>query len=153
MLIGVKATLRLGDTLVPSIFMSDGTILSNFAVDKNVWPVCMTIGNLSLKIRQIPPAHTIVMVALLPNPIKNRNFPQNRRNEYQPTHRVVLNDVLRRVLKPLTFKQTPNAESWYYYVLCADGNFRRCNPVLAAWHADCPEYCNLHHLEQHFCFW
>jgi hypothetical protein len=65
----------------------------------------------------------------------------------------VLNEVLRRVLQPLTFKQNPSAESGYYNVLCADGNFRRCKPVLAAWLAVCAEYSNLHHLERHVCFW
>jgi len=39
MLIDVKSTLRVGDTLVPLIFMSDGTHLSNFAGDNKVWPV------------------------------------------------------------------------------------------------------------------
>jgi len=38
-LIEVKATLRLGDILVPLIFMSDRTHLSNFAGDKKEWPV------------------------------------------------------------------------------------------------------------------
>jgi len=53
-LIEVEATLRLGDTLVPLIFMSDGTHLSNFAGDMTEWPVYMTIGNLSSKICQMP---------------------------------------------------------------------------------------------------
>jgi len=41
----------------------------------------MTIGNLSSEIRQMPSAHTIVMVAHLPIPIKNRNIPQKRLDE------------------------------------------------------------------------
>jgi len=47
MLIGIKSTHRVGDTLVPLIFMSDGTHLSNSAGNKKVWPVYMTIGNLT----------------------------------------------------------------------------------------------------------
>jgi hypothetical protein len=54
MLIAVRATLRVGDTVVPVIFMSDITHLSNFAGDKKEWSVYMTIGNLSSKIRQMP---------------------------------------------------------------------------------------------------
>jgi hypothetical protein len=142
-----------GDTLVHLIFMSDGTHLSNFAGDNQQWPVYMTIGNLSSKIRQIPSTHSVVMVTLLPIPIKNRNIPQTRLDEQRQTNREVLNKVLRRVLHPLTFKQNPSAESRYYKVLCADGNFRRCKPVLAAWLADCPEYRDPHHLERHVCFW
>jgi len=74
-LIDVYSTLRVGDTLVPLIFMSDGMHLSNFAGDKKEWPVYMKIGNLSSKIRQTPSTHSVVMVALLLIPIKNRNIP------------------------------------------------------------------------------
>jgi len=93
------------------------------------------------------------MVALLPIPIQNRNIPQKRLDEQRQTYREVLNEVLRRVLQPLTFKLNPSAESGYYNILCADGNFRRCKPVSAGWLADCPEYSDLHHPERHVCFW
>ena len=129
MLIEVKATLRLGDTLVPLIFMSDGTHLSNFAGDKKEWPVYVTIGNVSSKIRRMPSVHTVVMVALPPRPTKNPKIPQKRLDEQLQTNREVLNEVLRRVLQPLTFKLNPSAESGYYNVLCTDGNFRHCKPV------------------------
>jgi len=141
------------DTLVPLIFKSNGTHLSNFAGDKQEWPVYMTIGNLSSKIRQMPPKHSVVMVALLSIPGKNRNIPQEWLDELRQSNREVLNEVLRRLLHPLTFKQNPSADSGYYNVLCAEGNFRRCKPVLAAWLADCPEYRDLHRLERHVCFW
>jgi hypothetical protein len=100
-----------GDKLVPLIFMSDGTHLSNFAGDKKEWPVYMTIGNLSSKLRKMPSTHSIVLVALLPIPIKNRNNPQKQLDEQRHTNREVLNEVLRRVRKPLTFIQNPSAES------------------------------------------
>jgi len=133
--------------------MSDGTHLSNCAGDQKEWPVYMTIGNLSSKIRQMPSTHSVVMVPCLPIPIKNRNIPHKQLDGQRQTDREVLNEVLRRVHQPLTFKQHPSAESGYYNVLCADGNFRRCNLVLSAWLADCTEYRDLHHLERHFCFW
>jgi hypothetical protein len=74
-LIEVKAMLGLGKTLVRLIFMFDRTHLSNFAGDKNEWPVRITIGNLSSTIRQMPSMHTVVIVALLLIPIKNCNLP------------------------------------------------------------------------------
>jgi len=74
----VKSTLRVGDTLVPLIFMSDGRHLSYFARDKKEWPVNLPIGNLSSKHRQMPSMHSVVMVTLLPIPFKNLNIPQKR---------------------------------------------------------------------------
>jgi hypothetical protein len=124
LLIEVLATLRVRDTLVPLIFMSDGTHLSNFAGYKKEWPVYTTIGDLSSKIRQMPTAHTIEMVTLLPNLIKNCNNPQQRLDEQRQTNREVMNEVHQRVLQHLTFKHNPSAESVYYNVLCADSNFR-----------------------------
>jgi hypothetical protein len=81
MLIELKATLRLRDILSRLVFMSDGTHPSNFAGDKKEWPVYMTIGNVSSKIRQMASAHTVVMLALLPIPIKNSDIPQKRLDE------------------------------------------------------------------------
>jgi len=66
--------------------MSDRIHLSNFAGDKKEWPVYMTIGNLSSKICQMPSTHRVVMVALLPIPIKNRNIPQKRLDEQRETN-------------------------------------------------------------------
>jgi hypothetical protein len=112
--------------------MSDRTHLSNFAGDKKEWPVYMTIGNQSSKIRQTPSTHSVVMVALLPIPIQNRNIPQKQLDEQRRTNREVQNEVLWRVLQPLTFEQHPSAKSRYYNVLCADGNFGFCKPVVSA---------------------
>jgi hypothetical protein len=117
--------------------MSVGTHVSNFAGEMKEWPVYITIGNLASKIRQIPSTHSVTMVALLPIPIKNRNIPQKRLNEQRQTSPEMLNEVLRRLLQPLMFKHNPSAESGYYNILCGDGTFRRCKPVLAAWLADC----------------
>jgi hypothetical protein len=69
---------RVGDTLVHVIFMSDRTQLSNVSGDNTEWPVYMTIGNLSWKIHQIPSMHSFGMVALLPIAIKDHNIPKNR---------------------------------------------------------------------------
>ena len=75
MLIEVRSMLRVEDTPVPLSFMPDGTHLSNLAVDNIQWPVSMTIGNLSWKIRQMHSMHSIVMVTLLSIPIKHYNLP------------------------------------------------------------------------------
>ena len=95
MLIEVETTLRLGDTLVPLILMSDGRHLSNFAGGKIECPAYMTIGNLSSKICQMTSMQTVVMVTLLPIPIKNSNIAQKQLDEQWQTNREVLNEVLR----------------------------------------------------------
>jgi hypothetical protein len=140
-----------GDTLVPLIIMSDRTHLSNFAGNNEEWPVYMTIGNLSSKIRQTSSIHSVVMVALLRIPIANRNIPPKGLDEQRHTNREVLNDVLRWLVPPLSFKQNASAGSGHYNDLCADGNFRRCKPVLAAWLADCPQNGDIRHLERRVC--
>ena len=86
MLTDIYSTLRVGDTLVPLIFMSDRTNLSNFAGDMTKWSVYMTIGNQSSKVRRMPCTLIVVMVALLPIPLKNRNIPQNRLDKQQQTN-------------------------------------------------------------------
>ena len=58
MLLNIKSTLRVGDTLVPFIVMSQGTNLSNLAGKTIVWPVYMTIGNLSSQICQLIPENS-----------------------------------------------------------------------------------------------
>jgi len=87
--------------------MSDRTHLLNFAGNKKEWPEYMTIGNLSSKIRQTPSTHSVVMVALRLIPIMNRNIPQKLLDEQWQTNREVLNEVLQRLLQPLTFQQIP----------------------------------------------
>jgi hypothetical protein len=65
----------------------------------------------------------------------------------------MLNEVLQRVLQPLTVQQNLGAESGYYNVLCADGNISCCKPVLAGWLVDWPQYSDRHHLERHVLCW
>ena len=76
MLTDVKSTLTVGDTVVPLIFVSDGTHRLTFTGDKIEWRVYMTIGNLSSKLPQKPSTHCVVMLAPLPIPIKNLNILQ-----------------------------------------------------------------------------
>jgi len=133
----VKSMLIEGYALVPVMFMSDGTHLTNVAGDKKEWPLYMIIGNVCSKLCQMPSSHSVVMAALLPIPIKNHNIPQKSLDEQQPTQREMLHKVLLWVLHPLTCKQNPSTESGYYNDLCADCNFRCCKPVSAACLADC----------------
>ena len=82
----VYATLRVGDTLVPLIIMSNRTHPSNFAGDNKYWPGDMTIGNVSSMICQMHPMLSVVMVAQLPIPIKNYNIPQTWLDKQRQTN-------------------------------------------------------------------
>jgi len=101
----------------------------------------------------MPSTYSVVIVALLLIAIKNRNILHKQLDERWQTNRGVLNKVLWWVLQPLIIEYNPSTKNKYYNVLCWDGNFRRCKPVLAEWLAHWPEYSDLHHLEQHVCSW
>jgi hypothetical protein len=60
--------------------------LSKFAGDMNESPVYITFGNLSSKIRQTPSRPSVLMVALLPIAIKNRNIHQKQPDEQGQTN-------------------------------------------------------------------
>jgi len=86
MLMDVKSILKVGHTPVLLIFMSNGTHLLNFAGHKVLCPVYVTIGNLSAKIRQMPGTQAVVMVTLLPIPIKNCSIPSKLLIEQRQTN-------------------------------------------------------------------
>ena len=73
----------------------------------------MTIGNLPSMIHQMPSPHSVVMVALLLIPNKNRNSPQKRLDEQWQRNGEMLNEELWLILQPLTCKRNPSAESGY----------------------------------------
>jgi len=91
MLIDAKSMLRVGDTLVPMNFMSNGACFLNFAGDKNEWPVYRTIGNVSLKFHQMPSTDSIIMVPLWLSPIGNRNIFQKCLDEQWESNQEALN--------------------------------------------------------------
>jgi len=152
-LIDISMTFRVDDTLVPIIFLSNGTHLSNFAGDKKEFPVYISIRNVSSKICQIGSTSGIVIIALLPFPIKNRKICQKWLDELRQTYRELLNKVLRRGLQGLTVKPKPSGQSEYYNVLCADGTLRRCKPVLAAWLAHCAVNSDIYYHERNISVW
>ncbi|KAF8416585.1 hypothetical protein EV426DRAFT_509221, partial [Tirmania nivea] len=49
--------LPIGATLVPVLFASDATHLTNFSGDSKVWPLYMSIGNIKSSIRNQPTSH------------------------------------------------------------------------------------------------
>jgi len=103
------------------IFFSDATHPTNFSSDKKAWPVYMTIGNLSTTIRMASSYHGILLIALLPIPIKMCDVPISRYNAQKEHNRMIQQHVLRHVLGPLM-----DAERRVFYARCAHDYFRRC---------------------------
>ena len=128
--------------------MSDATHLTNFCGDKKAWPIYMTIGNLSAKARMQHTLHGVLLVALLPIPVKMREVPAKKRNTQREHNRMVMQQVLKHIMQDLL-----EDEGRHFYAYCADGKVRRCYPTLAAWMADYPEHCNLHNIKSGVCYW
>ncbi|KAF8241410.1 hypothetical protein K440DRAFT_572241 [Wilcoxina mikolae CBS 423.85] len=57
---------------------TDGTYHLNFSVQKTAWPIYMTIGNRSAAARMTNTMHSMLLVPLLPIPVKMRDVPLNR---------------------------------------------------------------------------
>jgi len=81
-----KAMLTLGYTQVPLIFISDRTHLPNFAGDKKVSPVCMSFGIESSRMSKMSSRNRVLLVTLLPIPIKNHDIPQEWLHEHRLTN-------------------------------------------------------------------
>jgi hypothetical protein len=65
----------------------------------------------------------------------------------------VLNEVLRWAMQPRTFTHNTGAKSGYYNIFGVDGNIRGYKLVIVLWLPDCPESCDLYHVELHICIW
>ena len=78
--------------MVPLLFPSDKTQLTNFSGDKAAWPVYMPIGMISKDFRWQGSKRACVLVALLPIPQKNPKDGQIHRSRHE---------VIEDILKPI----------------------------------------------------
>src|SRR5690554_2804261 len=154
-----------GGTLIPLIFASDKTHLTNFSGDKSIWPVHLTIGNIDKSLRAETSKRAWVLVGLLPctnrksnnsRPKKQTRIPENLpaapELDSQDLYHAAIEILFRTLIypnypsqdvnlsqtssRPIFLTTTWEGFSWE----CADGFIRRCFPVVAAWVADCPEH-------------
>jgi hypothetical protein len=148
MLIVLQSSLDDGDTVLPMIFLSDATRLTNFYGNKKAWPVYMKIGNLSTTIRMASSYHCILLIARLPIPIKMRDVPLSQYDTQKEHNQMIQQHVLRHVLGTLM-----DANRRVFYARCADDYFTHCVASPAAWIADYPEHRDLHNIKNGSCYW
>src|SRR2546421_9909028 len=86
--------------LVPIIYSSDQTHLTDFSGDKKVWPIYITIGNLPSTIQNAPRNHYILLLALLPVPPKKAFLTASTIARVNTVIQEALHDVL-HLLKAL----------------------------------------------------
>ena len=115
-----------GGTIVPLLFASDKTHLTNFSGDKFAWPLYMSIGNISKAIRSERTKKAWVLVALLPIPRKGPDPGEI----HDLCHRAL--DAILHHIKGVT----EDGARW----ACSDGGVRHCYPVICAWLADYQEH-------------
>ncbi|KAF8241308.1 hypothetical protein K440DRAFT_573449, partial [Wilcoxina mikolae CBS 423.85] len=106
------------------------------------WPIYMTISNLSATPRMTHTMYSVLIVALLPIPVKMHDVPLKRRNAQREQKQMICQNMQQYVVQPLL-----NSETRTFYSLFANGNFRRCYSSLAAWIANYTEHRDLHNIK------
>ena len=125
-------------TVVPIIGMSDQANLTNFSGDKKAWLVYMTIGNLPSTIWNRPGSMAILLLGLLPIPPKLA-----KSSKAEKLQRLMNADTLRGILE-LIFAPLNAAVREGVTIDCADGQIRRCFPIMSRWIVDHRENVSLH---------
>ncbi|KAN0091040.1 hypothetical protein V8E55_004606 [Tylopilus felleus] len=110
-----------GATIAPMIIASDKTKLYPFKGDKSAWPVYLSIGNLSKKVRFLV---GYILVSKL------HTFENNLVAGYRLFH-----SCMKRILEPLVAAGQEGVE------MVSDGWILRVFPLLAAYVSDHPEQC------------
>ena len=143
-----QLTLPVGTTLLPVLLASDQTHLTNFSGDKKLWPVYMSIANISSTIRNKPSSNAWIPIALLPIPPKRLDkLPDYPQEEQELDALQVTHDVISLVLSPLADARSLEGIE----MVCCDEKIRKCIPKLSAWLADHVENCNLHGVSHNQC--
>ncbi|KAG8769586.1 hypothetical protein FRC12_004876 [Ceratobasidium sp. 428] len=130
-------------TVVPIIISTDKTKLTVFSGNQKAWPVYITIGNISKKIRGCPSERATLLLGYIP--VSNLSNISNERERSEAGWQL-FHTCLESILEPLKTISRTGIE-----VLCADGGVRRIFPILAAYIADFPEQATIACVHESFC--
>jgi len=121
-------------TIIPIILTSDKTLLSHNAKAK-AWPLFMTIGNISNKVRFVPGKHCAQLICMIPvkygyppilNPPDGTGLETLQTN---PVHRKWRREVIHQVIRT-AMSSIESVMRTGIKMACADGKERLCFPVL-----------------------
>lgn len=119
-------------TVVPIIIATDATQVTLFS-GRKVYPVYMTIGNISKLVRRFPSQRTWLLIGYIPIPeLAYITDPEEKRvKRWQLLHK-----CMAPLMAPLQELAITGIE-----MVCADGGVRRVHPILATYVGDYPEQC------------
>lgn len=124
-----------GSTIIPLIFSTDKTQLTNFSGDKAAYPVYVTIGNIPSWLRRREAQLTRLLVGYLPtDAIVNFNGTIDEKKAYGMA---LFHAAIKIALKD--FEEAGNVGGWK--LKCGDGHERHCILGLASYPSDYPEQC------------
>ncbi|KZT51565.1 hypothetical protein CALCODRAFT_442895, partial [Calocera cornea HHB12733] len=125
-----------GATVVPLIFGSDKTLLTQMSGDRYGYPIYLTIGNIPKAIRRSPTQRAMLLVGYLPtNKLEHLGL---KEDDARAARQRIIHQCLSHLLEPTI---TPGKKG--IPLVSGDGCVRMCHPLLGAWMADYPEQCLL----------
>jgi len=127
-----QASLPVGSTVIPIILGSDKTHLTRLVGDKKAWPVYLSLGNISSKVRNTPSKNAWMIAAYLPVVDFVEGASNSTRNSTLINR--LFHQCMASLLRPLIGPGTRGAK-WSD----SFGDVRLCYPFLAAYLADHPE--------------
>lgn len=120
-------------TIAPIILASDQTQLSILGNGQKAWPVYLTIGNISKKLRSRPSQRAMLLVGFIPMTNLTCISGEEKRREmgWQLFHA-----CMKEILELIKEASLTGVD-----MLCVDGGVRHVYPILAAYIGDFPEQC------------
>ena len=146
---------ELGGTVIPLIFMSDVTHLTNYSEEKQVWLIYITIGNISSEIHQKPSQMTSIAIALISNPPILRQTTTTRKNFLHDCKNLIVQNVIANILESFNVsnRRIYDDEHTKFYATCADCCVRLYIPRMAGWISDYLEHIKIQRLKSGLCLW
>ncbi|KZT56214.1 hypothetical protein CALCODRAFT_419400, partial [Calocera cornea HHB12733] len=125
-----------GATVIPLIFGTDKTLLTQMSGDRYGYPIYLSIGNIPKALRRAPSQRAMLLVGYLPtNKLDHLGL---KEDDARAARQRMIHQCLTHLLEPAI---TPGKKGTA--MVSGDGCVRMCYPILGAWMADYPEQCLL----------